>query len=52
MIIEILTIRGFTVGWRDEEDELYVYPRGMFPADLKVNTKFDYSAGEFHVLSD
>lgn len=50
MIIEILTIRESTVGWKDIEGDLYVYPRCMFPAELRVNTKFDYSAGEFHEI--
>lgn len=49
-MIEILEIKEYTVGWRDNDGELYVYPRCQFPADLKVNDKYEYSAGQFHKL--
>jgi|19_taG_2_1085344.scaffolds.fasta_scaffold38578_2 hypothetical protein len=46
-MIKILTITESTVGWRDDDGELYVYPRCMFPQDLKKDEEFEYCAGEF-----
>ena len=51
-MIEILTITEYTVGWRDEEDDLYVYPRIMFPGDIKLGDKFEYCAGQFTRINE
>ncbi len=51
-MVKIMTIRQSTVCWVDEEGDTYTYPRCMFPADLEVNQKYDYRAGEFHRIEE
>jgi hypothetical protein len=47
-MIKILTITEHVVGWKDEgEDEIYMYPRCLFPIDLTLESKIEYSAGQF-----
>ncbi len=51
-MIEILTITENTVGWKDEDDELYVYPRSCFPVGIKIDHIYEYSGGEFREVTN
>ncbi len=50
-MIEVLKITDNTVGWKDEEGDLHVYPRSMFPKILNIGDKFEYLAGKFQPYS-
>jgi hypothetical protein len=40
------------VEWRDDDGEVYKYPRCMFPINLSILDEFEYAAGEFTPLGE
>lgn len=51
-MVKLLKITKSTVEWRDDDGEVYKYPRCMFPINLSILDEFEYAAGEFTPLGE